>query len=217
MDSSSEHIKQLRADFAKAELNEKDVMPSPFAQFDAWMQQAIAADISEVQAMTLSTANAKGRVASRIVYLREFDAQGFCFYTNYHSDKGKTIEENASVSLCFFWKELERQIRIEGTATKVDAAQSDAYFNARPYSSKIGAWASAQSTSISSREELMTKIEELEKEFTPDTITRPPFWGGYRVVPSAIEFWQGRQSRLHDRFLYTKTENAAWKIERLSP
>lgn len=217
MDSSSEHIKQLRADFAKAELNEKDVLPSPFAQFDAWMKQAIAADVSEVQAMTISTANKAGKVSSRIVYLREFDEKGFCFYTNYNSNKGKAIEENAQVSLCIFWKELERQIRIEGSAQKVDAAQSDAYYNARPYASKIGAWASAQSTSLSSREELLSKIEELQKEFSPDTIIRPPFWGGYRVVPTAIEFWQGRPSRLHDRFLYSKNENATWKIERLSP
>lgn len=217
MNSGSKHIQQLRSDFAKAELSEEHLQANAIVQFDNWLQQAIAAEITEVQAMTISTANASGRVSSRIVYLREFDQHGFCFYTNYLSEKGKAIEENPHAAVCIFWKELERQIRIEGKIEKVDAAQSDAYFNSRPYESKLGAWASAQSSTLSSRKDLLDKIEALKKTFTPETITRPAHWGGYRVVPNTIEFWQGRPSRLHDRFLYTRKENNTWKIERLSP
>lgn len=217
MKSASNHIKQLREDFAKGSLNESSLAPDPFKQFDTWLKQALEAEISEVQAMTLSTGDINGKISSRIVYLREYDHRGFCFYTNYNSEKGQQIAANPNVSLCFFWKELERQVRITGQAEKLSADQSDAYFNGRPYDSKIGAWASNQSESLVSREELDHKISLLKKQFTPETIQRPDYWGGYRVVADKIEFWQGRPSRLHDRMCYTLQQPASWKIERLSP
>jgi pyridoxamine 5'-phosphate oxidase len=216
MEPLSEHIRHLREDFTKGQLHERDLQPNPFLQFKTWMSQALASEISEVQAMTLSTVRADTRPESRIVYLREFDEQGYCFYTNYNSSKGKNLAQNPNVSLNFFWKELERQVRIEGSVEKVSAEQSDSYFNARPYDSKIGAWASAQSSKLNSREELEEKISNLKKQFTVDTIKRPEFWGGYRVVATRYEFWQGRQSRLHDRFAY-ELQLGNWKIDRLSP
>jgi pyridoxamine 5'-phosphate oxidase len=216
MEGISEHIRLLREDFSHSRLDEKDLQADPFQQFSLWLTQAVTAKITEVQAMTLSTVSASLQPSSRIVYLREFDANGFCFYTNYESDKGKDIAIHPHVSLNFFWKELERQIRIEGLAAKVPAQQSDDYFNGRPYDSKIGAWASAQSSVLNSRAQLEEKITELKNQFPPERIQRPDFWGGYRVKPTRFEFWQGRHSRLHDRFAY-QLETTNWNIKRLSP
>lgn len=216
MEGLSEHIRLLREDFSHSRLDENDLHPDPYQQFSLWLSQAVAAKISEVQAMTLSTVSENLQPSSRVVYLREFDANGFCFYTNYLSDKGRHMAIHPTVALNFFWKELERQVRIEGLVEKVSEEQSDNYFNGRPYESKIGAWASAQSAAIKNRQELEIKIDELKKQYPPESIVRPQFWGGYRVQAKRFEFWQGRHSRLHDRFAYT-LENNSWNINRLSP
>lgn len=216
MEELSAHIRMLREDFSHGKLDESHLLPDPHQQFEMWLKQALEAKITEVQAMTLSTVSAEGQPSSRIVYLREFDATGFCFYTNYESEKAEHIAVNPLVSLNFFWKELERQVRIEGRVEKVSQQQSEQYFDGRPYESKIGAWASAQSQVLSSRQELENKIAELKNQMSPESIIKPEFWGGYRVKASCFEFWQGRHSRLHDRLRYT-LENNNWNINRLSP
>lgn len=216
MEDLKNHITKLREDFIKGILSEADVSTDPLNQFNVWLQQAVDSNISEVQAMNLSTVSENGRPSSRIVYLREFDETGFSFYTNYNSKKATELQQNPHASLTFFWPELERQIRIEGKVEKAGTAQSDAYYNARPYDSKIGAWASNQSHSIFSRGDLELKIEELKKQYSPETIKRPGFWGGFVLKAEYYEFWQGRKSRLHDRIIYT-LENNNWKISRLAP
>jgi pyridoxamine 5'-phosphate oxidase len=216
MDALKNHITQLREDFTKGSLTEADVLSNPFAQFTQWLQQAVDSRIPEVQAMNLATVSEAGKPTSRIVYLREFENNTFSFYSNYQSKKAQELEKNPCASLLFFWPELERQIRIEGLVQKGSAAQSDAYYNARPYESKIGAWASQQSKSLNSRKELETKIEALKKEFTPESIKRPDFWGAYVLEADYYEFWQGRKSRLHDRISYTLINNN-WQIARLAP
>lgn len=216
MDKLKSHITKLREDFTKSVLNETDAASNPFDQFTKWLQQAVDSGIPEVQAMHLATASATGRPSSRIVYLREFEDNAFSFYTNYNSKKAKELEENPFASLTFFWAELERQIRIEGRIEKASAAQSDAYYNARPYESKVGAWASHQSHALPSRSELEAKIESLKQQLNPETIKRPEFWGGYILKADYYEFWQGRKSRLHDRISYTLKTNS-WQISRLSP
>ncbi|PBQ32032.1 pyridoxamine 5'-phosphate oxidase [Sphingobacteriaceae bacterium] len=216
MEDLKNHITKLREDFTKGTLSEADVSTEPLNQFTLWLQQAVDSRIPEVQAMNLSTVSQNGRPSSRIVYLREFDQAGFSFYTNYNSKKGTELQNNPYASLTFFWPELERQIRIEGKVEKASAVQSDAYYNARPYDSKIGAWASNQSHSIFSRGDLEIKIEEIKKLNTPEAIKRPDFWGGFVLQADYFEFWQGRKSRLHDRIVYT-LENNYWKITRLAP
>lgn len=216
MEDLKNHITKLREDFTKGTLSEADVSTDPFNQFTVWLQQAVESNVPEVQAMDLSTVSENGRPSSRIVYLREFDQNGFSFYTNYNSKKGTELQKNPYASLTFFWPELERQIRIEGKIEKASPAQSDAYYNARPYDSKIGAWASDQSHSIFSRGDLEIKIEELKKQYSSETIKRPDFWGGFVLKADYYEFWQGRKSRLHDRIIYT-LENNNWKISRLAP
>ncbi len=210
-------IADIRKDYKLKTLDEQDVDASPIKQFKAWWAEAEAARIDEVNAMALSTVDAQKIPHCRIVLLKGVDDNGFIFYTNYESEKAQNIAANTHVSLLFFWKELERQVRITGLAEKVSAAESDEYFNSRPPGSRIGAWASPQSTVIPSREMLDKSVSEIEKRFAGKTIERPPHWGGYRVIPSGIEFWQGRPSRLHDRIKYTLREDGSWKINRLAP
>ena len=209
-------IGEIRKDYLKSSLSENDVAIDPFTQFSKWWEEAINAHIEEVNAMTLATSTPDGYPSARIVLLKGFDQNGFVFFTNYTSRKGKEIEENPHVALLFFWKELERQVRIVGEIKKLDVAASDAYFNSRPEGSKIGAWASQQSEAIESREIMEERVSAIEEKFKSIEIYRPDFWGGYIVAPTSIEFWQGRSSRLHDRILYTKKE-VHWDIQRLAP
>jgi pyridoxamine 5'-phosphate oxidase len=216
MDDLREHIQKLREDFSKGVLNESDVDKDPAIQFKHWMQQAVEARVREVQAMNLSTVSAGARPSSRIVYLREFGENKFCFYTNYNSKKVQEMLQNPFAAITFFWPQLERQIRIEGRVEKAAAEQSDAYFNLRPYESKVGAWASNQSGELTSREELEKKVEQLKIKYPAETITRPGFWGGLILTADYYEFWQGRKSRLHDRIAYN-LDGSDWKIKRLAP
>jgi pyridoxamine 5'-phosphate oxidase len=216
MDDLKKYIAQLREDFARSTLSESEVNKDPFLQFQIWLQQAVDSKISEVQAMNLATVSSEGKPSSRTVYLREFENNQFSFYTNYNSRKAKNLSDNPHASLTFFWPELERQIRIEGTVKKSSSSQSDAYYNARPYESKIGAWASEQSGKLSSRKELEEKVEALKKQYTPGSIKRPDFWGGYILTADYYEFWQGRKNRLHDRISYS-LKVPGWIIERLAP
>ncbi len=199
-----------------AALDEAIAGGDPLLFFDKWFREAEAAQITEINAMTLATADAQNRPHARIVLLKGMDDAGFVFFTNYDSDKGREIAANAQVSLLFFWKELERQVRIEGTIEKVSAADSDTYFQSRPVGSRIGAWASPQSREIPHRHILDTNYARYEQEFSGVEVPRPPHWGGYRVVPSRMEFWQGRSSRMHDRILFTR-EGGEWKRSRLAP
>jgi pyridoxamine 5'-phosphate oxidase len=216
MEDLKNYISRLREDFMHGTLDEKDVDKDPSQQFKLWLQQAVESRIFEVQAMTLATVSLDGKPSSRIVYLREFENNQYTFYTNYNSRKSKELVKTPFASVTFFWKELERQIRIEGPVEKTSAEQSDTYYNARPYDSKIGAWASEQSNKLSSRKELEDKVEKLKSQFQPETIKRPDFWGGFILNASYYEFWQGRQSRLHDRIAY-ELRNKVWNISRLAP
>jgi pyridoxamine 5'-phosphate oxidase len=209
-------IADIRQDYSKKTLNKEDLQPDAMDQFTQWWQEAMASQIYEVNAMTLATATTDGRPSARVVLLKGYDERGFVFFTNYNSNKGKQVEENPFVSLVFFWKELERQVRIEGTVSRVPGEESDTYFNSRPAGSRIGAWASPQSKVIAERQVIEENVIELEKSFAGKIIDRPAFWGGYVVKPQLVEFWQGRSSRLHDRFLYTLNAGS-WKIERLAP
>ena len=211
------NIADIRKDYQLQSLLETDVASNPFEQFNRWWDDAIKSELDEVNAMTLATASATGMPSARIVLLKSVSADGFVFFTNYNSNKGKELEENPFACLVFFWKELERQIRITGSIEKVSAAESDEYFYSRPVGSRIGAWASPQSSIISSRETIETNIVKYEQEFGGTEITRPPHWGGYIVKPTLIEFWQGRPNRLHDRIQYSKLQDVIWNIERLAP
>jgi pyridoxamine 5'-phosphate oxidase len=213
----SYNIADIRKDYQMQSLLETDVAPDPFDQFANWWDDAMKSELDEINAMTLATASATGMPAARIVLLKSFSADGFIFFTNYNSQKGKELLENPFASLVFFWKELERQVRISGKVEQVSAAESDAYFHSRPEGSRIGAWASPQSSVIESREVIETNIAMIEQQFTEGEISRPPHWGGYVVIPSVIEFWQGRPNRLHDRIQYSKMAAGSWKIERLAP
>jgi pyridoxamine 5'-phosphate oxidase len=210
-------IADIRRDYSLKTLNEEEAADSPFLQFADWWQQAIESEIDEVNAMTLATASLEAVPSARIVLLKGYDEKGFVFYTNYESAKGRELAENPKASLLFFWKELERQIRITGIVEKVSAAESDEYFLSRPTGSQIGAWASPQSHVIENRSWLENNVKMLEEKLSKESVTRPPHWGGYRVKPVIIEFWQGRSSRLHDRLQYSLQENGTWKIERLAP
>ena len=210
-------IADIRKDYQLQSLLESDIEKNPIDQFSTWWNQAIESQIDEVNAMTLATVDANHKPSARIVLLKEFDQNGFVFFTNYNSKKGLDMLINKNVALVFFWKELERQVRIEGTVEKVSESVSDAYFNSRPEMSRIGAWASPQSTVISSREILETNFQHYQIEFEKKEINRPPHWGGYMVKPEVIEFWQGRSSRLHDRIVYGKDSDNEWKINRLAP
>ncbi len=210
-------IADLRRDYKLQSLNEADVATNPFSQFTRWWDEAIASNIDEVNAMTLATANAAGKPTARIVLLKGYDNNGFIFFTNYNSKKGQDIAENPFASLVFFWKELERQVRIDGTIEKIADTESDTYFYSRPISSRIGAWSSPQSSVLASRNILEENANKYTEQFG-NIVPRPPHWGGYIVKPTQIEFWQGRSSRLHDRINYVKnkiTDN--WQIKRLAP
>jgi pyridoxamine 5'-phosphate oxidase len=208
-------IADIRRDYSLHTLNENDVAPNPIVQFTKWWNDAMESQVIEVNAMTLATCDKDGKPSARIVLLKGFDERGFIFFTNYESRKAKNLAENPKAALIFFWKEIERQIRIEGTVEKVSAQESDAYFFSRPEGSRIGAWASPQSKIITGRNMLEENVQKYKEEFK-NSIPRPPHWGGYRVMPELIEFWQGRSNRLHDRIQYTKT-GGSWKVDRLAP
>lgn len=212
----SKELQNTRKDYTQNVLDKDHVTSNPVEQFAIWYDEYAKTEAIDPNAMTLSTVNSMGRPSSRIVLLKGITRGGFEFYTNYDSQKGKEMANNEWVCLNFFWPELERQVRIEGRVEKVTAEESDAYFNSRPIGSKIGAWASPQSQVIESRDILETRLKKYASEFD-DNVDRPPHWGGYRVVPNIIEFWQGRASRLHDRILYTLKVDGQWQIDRLAP
>lgn len=211
------NIADLRQNYTRAGLTEAEAAADPFEQFHTWFQQTLEAQLLEPNAMTLATTTADGKPTARMVLLKDFDARGFVFYTNYESLKGQQLNENPFAALVFWWAELERQIRIEGRVEKISNPESDAYFHSRPIGSQLGAWVSHQSQVIDSREVLETRQLDLEKQYRDREIPRPSHWGGFRVVPSVIEFWQGRPSRLHDRLRYTLQANGSWLRQRLSP
>jgi len=210
-------IADIRKDYMLKSLLETDAKQNAIEQFSAWWQDALKSEIDEVNASTLCTASINGKPSGRIVLLKGYDADGFVFFTNYNSNKGKDLEANPQACMVFFWKELERQVKIEGTVKKITAAENDEYFFSRPVGSQVGAWSSPQSSVIASREVIEKNVEKYIKEFETTPITRPAHWGGYRLTSTCIEFWQGRPSRLHDRLQYTLQENGLWKIERLAP
>lgn len=216
MQGPSLHIADIRKDYRLAALDEETVGHDPLAFFHKWFTEAEAAQITEINAMTLATVDAAMQPHARIVLLKGLDQKGFVFFTNYDSVKGRDINTNPKAALVFFWKELERQVRIEGVIEKVSEDESNSYFNSRPASSRIGAWASPQSKEIPDRNILDLNYARYEKEFSDIDIPRPQHWGGYRVIPNHIEFWQGRASRMHDRILFTKNEGN-WDRSRLAP
>jgi pyridoxamine 5'-phosphate oxidase len=211
------NIADIRKDYKLQTLSEADVAADPLQQFDQWWDDAVKSEITEVNAMTLATASATGIPSARIVLLKGYDKNGFVFFTNYQSHKGEELEQNPNACLVFFWKELERQVRITGTVQKAAAPDSDAYFASRPAGSRIGAWASPQSKVIEKREWIEERLNSFLQQFNDDNIPRPPHWGGYVVQPVQVEFWQGRPSRLHDRIQYTLQTDGNWLVERLAP
>ncbi|MBC8109094.1 MAG: pyridoxamine 5'-phosphate oxidase [Anaerolineae bacterium] len=211
-------IQNLRVDYVKGELTERDAASDPFAQFAKWFNEATALEIPDVNAMAVATADARGTPSVRICLLKNFDEDGFTFFTNQQSRKGRELTENPKASLCFFWQPLERQVRIDGVVEPVSREDAKTYFQSRPIGSQIAASISHQSEAIKSRDELeRVHAQLLAKHANDKAIELPDFWGGYRVVPSAIEFWQGRRSRLHDRLLYTRELDGKWSMKRLAP
>jgi pyridoxamine 5'-phosphate oxidase len=214
---TNEAIAAIRKDYQLYSLDEDTVAATPHLQFEKWWQEVNAAQILEVNAMTLATADAAGVPAARTVLLKGFDEQGFVFYTNYNSDKSTQLEQNGNCCLLFFWKEMERQVRVTGVAEKISVQESIAYFNSRPNGSKIGAWASPQSLAVAGKAWLKETFEFYTERFKHGEIPKPPHWGGYRVAANRVEFWQGRPNRMHDRILYELTATNTWKISRLAP
>ena len=206
----------LRREYTRAGLNGADMAPDPIAQFHEWFAKVIDADLHEPNAMILATASGEGRPSARTVLLKGYDGRGFVFYTNYEGRKARELEANPACALLFYWGELERQVRIEGYASRLPGGESDAYFASRPRGSRLGAWASEQSRPVEHRNVLEERIKALEAEYEDREIPRPPFWGGYRVEPETVEFWQGRENRLHDRISYRR-EEGVWRLERLQP
>jgi len=210
-------IAEIRKEYSLHRLSESDVAEDPIKQFEQWWKDAVKSELLEVNAVTLATSSADGLPSARIVLMKGFSEAGFQFYTNYESFKGKQLLENPRACLVFFWKELERQVRITGLVEKLSKEDSDTYFNSRPPGSRIGAWASPQSEVIKSGEWLDQQVDQYKSRFTENNIPRPPHWGGYLVRPVTIEFWQGRPNRLHDRLQYNLLDNGSWLIERLAP
>ena len=210
-------ISDIRVSYQNFTMKKTALAEDPIHQFQVWMEEALKTDLREPNAFTLSTADAQGRPAARVMLLKDVDHNGFVFFTNYDSKKGRHLAENPYAAISFFWSPLERQVRIEGVTEKLDDKSSDEYFNSRPVGSRIGAHASPQSSVIPDREFLDTRVEEFSKKFPGENIPRPSNWGGFVLKPYLIEFWQGRPNRLHDRILYTLTEDGSWKIERLAP
>jgi pyridoxamine 5'-phosphate oxidase len=210
-------LADLRKDYSLAGLAEKDLARDPFRQFEKWFQEAEAARIPEPNAMVLATATREGRPSARTVLLKGVDGRGFVFYTNYESRKGRELEVTPRATLLFPWIALERQVIVEGSVTKVTREESEAYFHSRPLPSQLSAWVSQQSSIVSGRKVLDDGMKEVERKYAGQTVPLPPHWGGYRLKPEAVEFWQGRRSRLHDRLRYRRNEAGEWVIERLAP
>ncbi|HEX2223161.1 MAG TPA: pyridoxamine 5'-phosphate oxidase [Thermoanaerobaculia bacterium] len=213
-------VSHLRRDYSLTGLDEADALADPFAQFQSWFADVLEADRHDPTAMTLATADREGRPSARIVLLKGYDERGFVFFTNYGSRKGRELEENPRAALVFYWPDFDRQVRVEGTVERASREESEEYFRSRPRGSRLGAWASPQSTVIAGREDLERRLREVEERFPAgdtEEVPTPDFWGGYRLRPEVIEFWQGRPSRLHDRLRYSRLPEGGWKIERLSP
>ncbi|HKI96019.1 MAG TPA: pyridoxamine 5'-phosphate oxidase [Gemmatimonadales bacterium] len=212
----SKPIADLRREYTRAGLAEADVKPDPLAQFREWLTQALAAELPDANAMTLATVDGAGAPHGRVVLLKDVDAEGFVFFTNYESAKGVELSHDPRAELVFYWAPLERQVRVHGTVTRVSTDESEAYFRTRPRGSRIAAWASAQSAVIADRAALEAKVRDIEARYPGDDVPRPPHWGGYRLVPAWLEYWQGRENRLHDRLRYVRA-GAGWRLERLAP
>jgi pyridoxamine 5'-phosphate oxidase len=207
----------FRHEYIGEGLRRRDLGPDPIKQFDAWFTAAVKAGIHDANAMALATATVDGKPSARVVLLKDFDERGFVFYTNYASEKGRQLENNPRAALVLYWMEVERQIRIEGTVEKTSREESEQYFHIRPAGAQLGAWASRQSEVIDARRVLNARLEEMKQRFAQGEIPLPPHWGGYRLNPERIEFWQGRPDRLHDRFRYTRQRDESWQIDRLAP
>ena len=212
----SDSIAELRREYSSTPLDRAHLHDDPLSLFAQWFDEALRAAVPEPNAMTLATVSADGHPSARIVLLKGVDAQGFTFFTNFESRKGRDLDETGHAALVFWWQELERQVRVEGIVERVSDAEADAYFAARPRGSRIGAWASPQSRPLMNRAVLEENWAALNARFDGDDVPRPPHWGGYRLLPETVEFWKGRASRLHDRFLYTR-DDGAWRVKRLAP
>ena len=210
-------VGRLREEYTRSGLKESDTDPNPIEQFRRWFDEALASNFHEPNAMTIATATPDGRPSARIVLLRGFDERGFVFYTNYEGRKGSELETNPYAALVFYWGELERQVRLEGRVGRIPDEESDAYFAGRPRGSQLGAWVSEQSRPVKDRGALDERLRELEAQYEGREVPRPPFWGGYRLEPEIMEFWQGRENRLHDRLVYRRSEDGGWRRERLQP
>jgi pyridoxamine 5'-phosphate oxidase len=212
-----DHVARLRKEYTRAGLKEFEADPNPIEQFRTWFDEVLTSNLHEPNAMILATATLDGRPSARVVLLKGFDERGFVFYTNYEGRKGEELETNPHCALLFYWGELERQVRVEGRVRRVPDRESDAYFAGRPRGSQLGAWASEQSRPVGDRGALEHRLRELEAEYEGRDVPRPPFWGGYRVEPETIEFWQGRENRMHDRLVYRRSEDGGWRRGRLQP
>ena len=216
MDNASLDYAGFRHEYIGQGLRRRDLDPDPIKQFNSWFTAAFEAQILDANAMTLATC-VDGKPSARVVLLKDFDKRGFVFFTNYVSEKGRQLEKNPNAALVFYWMEVERQIRIQGKVKKTSRAESEEYFRTRPLGAQLGAWASHQSETIDARRILDARLEEMKQRFAEGPIPLPPHWGGYRLKPERIEFWQGRPDRLHDRFRYTFLRDGSWKIDRLAP